>query len=313
MSALKSGLANGSGAHLRRHRSFAPGGFGFVLPRWLRKPARFAGRLTSGDVEAPRFSAVVLSAALIGSFSLYGAILGGHISPLVQAVTARTGFAIDEIRVSGNQQTSEIDIFDRVGLDGWTSLVGFDPEAARERIVSLPWVEAAAVRKVYPSTLEVKVVERVPFAIWQQGSRLSLIEESGAVISPMSGSRHSQLPLVVGLGAGEHAARFLAEVAAYPELAAQVRGYIRVSDRRWDLRLENGVTVRLPERGSGAALRDLLALDKTYGLLSRDIEAVDMRFADRLAIKLSPGASEAREETMRARLGRNYRPAERQT
>ena len=309
MFALTAGQSGGAGPALRGRWTLSSGGV--VLPRWLRKPARLAGRLVSGDVEAPRFLMAALSAALIGSFSLYGAVLGGHMPSVVQAVTARTGFAIDEIRVVGNRETSEIDIFDRVGLDGWTSLVGFDAEDARARIESLPWVETAAVRKIYPSTLEVKVMEREPFAIWQHGSLLSLIEEDGEVIAPLSGTRHLTLPLVVGVGAPKSAVGFVGKVAATPELASRVRGYVRVSERRWNLRLENGMTVKLPENGVDAALADLVALHAQYDILSRDVESVDMRFADRLVIRLSSEAATAREAALKQRLGKNYRPAER--
>ena len=309
MFALTSGHGRTAIAGVRGR--LAPASGGYVLPRWLRKPARAFSRFVSGEIEAPPYTMTMLAAAVVGSFSLYGAVLGGHMPTVIQAVTARTGFAIDEIRVSGNRETSEIDIFDRVGLDGWTSLVGFDVQDARDRIASLPWVEEASVRKIYPSTLEVKIVEREPFAIWQQGSRLSLIENDGRTIAPLSGARYRALPLVVGVGAEEPAAGFVAKVSAYPDLAARVRGYVRVSERRWDLRLENGMTVKLPERGEDDALRDLLALDHRYGLLSRDIETVDMRFADRLVVKLTPDAATAREAALKERLGKNYRPTER--
>lgn len=309
MHALRTGRIGGVGAQARRGLWPAPAGF--VLPRFMRRPARFLARVMAGEVEAPPFAATALSAALIASFTVYGVVAGGHVPSVVQSVTARTGFAINEIRVTGNVETSEIDIFDRVGLDGWTSLVGFDPEAARQRIGSLPWVESVAVRKVYPATLEVAVTERAPFAIWQQGSLLSLIEEDGSVIAPLGGSRHRGLPLVVGEGAAQSARPFLARVAGHPELAATVRAYVRVSERRWDLRLDNGVTVKLPGRGEDAALRELVALDRSHGLLSRDIETVDMRFSDRLVVKLSPAAAEAREVALKKRLGKNYTPAER--
>ena len=304
------GRNGGAGATSRGDRALAPGGQGgFVLPRFLRKPARLFSRAVSGDVETPPFAMALLSAAMIGSFSLYGTVVGGHVPNVVQAVTARTGFAIDEIRVSGNVETSEIDIFDRVGLDGWTSLVGFDAHEARARIESLPWIESVTVRKVYPSMLEVKVVERTPFAVWQQGALLSLVEADGKVIAPLSGARHASLPLVVGQGADKASAGFLARVAAHPDLAARVRGYVRISDRRWDLRLDNGVTVKLPEHGVDAALGELAALDARHGLLARDIDTVDMRLADRLVIGLAADAATAREAAMKERLGRNYRPA----
>jgi len=270
----------------------------FVLPRVLRRPVRVLARLGGGDFVAPRFSAAILSASLIASSSLYGAILGGHADDIVQSITARTGFAVDQIKVVGNRQTSEIDILDRLELDGWTSLIGFDAEAARERIDTLPWVEVAAVRKVYPHTLEVRVEEREPFALWQQGSELSVIERSGAVIAPFSGGKQALLPLIIGTGAPAKAPDFVAKIQKFPELAARVKGYIRIGERRWDLKLENGITVKLPEDDEDQAIADLVRMDHDNGLLTRDIAAVDMRLSDRLVVELTPEAATQREAAL---------------
>lgn len=286
---------------------------GFVLPRSMRRPARFVSRFISGEVEAPPYLMLALSAALIGGFSVCGMVAGGHTSSVLQAVTARTGFAIDEIRVAGNVETSEVDIFDRVGLDGYTSLIGFDAEEARKRIENLPWIQSVEVRKVYPATLEVAVTERQPFAIWQRGSLLSLVEEDGSVIAPLAGMQHLTLPLVVGSGAAEAAAGFVAKVAEVPGLASRVRGYVRIAERRWDLHLHSGLTVKLPEKDVEAALRELVELDREHDLLTRDVEVVDMRFANQVVVKLSPDAASARAVSMKERLGKHYRPAERRT
>ncbi|MER8915660.1 cell division protein FtsQ/DivIB [Mesorhizobium sp. M0761] len=298
MSALKWGQDKGRGGA-------GPALFGmplsfdhFVLPRVLRRPVRVLARLGGGDFVAPRFSAAILSASLIASSSLYGAILGGHADDIVQSITARTGFAVDQIKVVGNRQTSEIDILDRLDLDGWTSLIGFDAEAARERIDTLPWVEVAAVRKVYPHTLEVRVEEREPFALWQQGSELSVIERSGAVIAPFSGGKQALLPLIIGTGAPAKAPDFVAKIKKFPELAARVKGYVRIGERRWDLKLENGITIKLPENGEDQAIADLVRMDHDSGLLTRDIAAVDMRISDRLVVQLTPEAATQRQAAL---------------
>ncbi|RUW45187.1 cell division protein FtsQ/DivIB [Mesorhizobium sp. M1A.F.Ca.ET.072.01.1.1] len=297
MSALRWGQGKGRGT--------GPALFGvplsfdhFVLPRQLRRPVRLLARLCDGEYEAPRFSAAILSAALLASAGAYGAYLGGYADSIVQGVTARTGFAVDQIKVVGNRQTSEIDILDRLGLDGWTSLIGFDAEAARERIATLPWVEVAAVRKIYPHTLEVRVEEREPFALWQQGNSLSVIERSGEVIAPFSGGKQALLPLIIGTGAPAKAPDFLERIKRYPDLAARVKGYIRVGERRWDLKLENGITVKLPEDGEDQAIAELVKLDHDNGLLTRDIAAVDMRLSDRLVVELSPEAATQREAAL---------------
>jgi len=272
--------------------SFSPENF--VLPRFLRRPARFVTRLFDGEYQPPRYAGVVATAVFLSSSVLYGAWLGGQIPVAAQAVTARFGFAVDQVRVSGNKETSEIDILERLDLDGWTSLIGFDAEAARERIAGLPWVKVAAVRKVYPDELEVRIEEREPFAIWQHGRQLAIIERDGRVITPFDGGRHAVLPLVIGYGAAERGAGFVAKIRQHPELAARVKGFILVAERRWDLRLENGITIRLPEAGEDAAIAEVLRLDREDGLLSRDIAAVDLRLEDRLVIRLTPEAMERR-------------------
>jgi len=280
----------------------AVAGEGIVLPRFLRRPARLLGRMTDGDFEAPRFSASILTAGLFGATALYGAYVGGQFPIAIQAVTSHLGFAIEEVKVSGHHETSEIDILERLGLDGWTSTIGFDAEAARERIAGLPWVQVAAVRKIYPDTLEVRIEERKPFAIWQHGSELSLIERSGEVITAYRGGRQAMLPLVIGEGAPEAAEAFIAKIKNHPELASRVKGYMRVAERRWDVRLENGVTVKFPEAGEDQAIDELATMDRDAGLLSRDIAAVDMRFAGRLVVQLTPEAAVARTAAISERM-----------
>ena len=114
---------------------------------------------------------------------------------------------------------------------------------------------------------------------------------------PFDGGRHAVLPLVIGFGA-ERGAGFVEKIRRYPELASRVKGFIRVADRRWDLRLENGITIRLPELGEDRALAEVLKLDREQGLLSRDIAVVDLRLDDRLVIGLTPGAMERRAEVL---------------
>lgn len=274
----------------------------FVMPRLLRKPTRVVGRLVGGDYEAPRYTASVSAIALCLSAVVYGSYVGGHFPSYVKAVTSRAGFAVDKVRITGNTETSEIDILERIGLDGWTSLIGFDADEARARLAELPWVKAASVRKIYPDEIEVQLEERLPFAIWQHGTQLAVIERSGAVVVPFDGSRHATLPLVVGYGAPEEAAGFIDRIGRFPELASRVKGYVRVAGRRWDLRLDNGITIRLPEGGEDAALAEVLRLQREDGLLSRDVVAVDLRQDDRLVLQLTPEALKAREAVVKEQL-----------
>ena len=142
------------------------------------------------------------------------------------------------------------------------------------------------MRRVWPDRIYVRVVERTPVAIWQNEGELAVIDRDGHTISGEDVTRFTSLPLVVGKGAESAAAALLDLLAQQPTLRDHVKAAVRVGERRWNLRLDNGVEVRLPEEGAQTALAELVRLAREQDILSRDIKAIDLRFPDRLIVKL---------------------------
>lgn len=283
------------------HYASGAHGSAFVLPRFLRKPVRFFARLTQGNVNIPRHAGTIGMLTFLGMTGIYGMSVGNHTETVIKATASTFGFAIDNVRVSGNVETSDIDILGQLELDGETSLVGLSAEGAREAIAKLPWVESADVRKVYPDTLLVSMQERKAFAIWQNEKELALIDTNGDTIVPFRAGRYNALPLVVGEGAEKRVKGFIDEVAAYPELSGKVRAYIRVADRRWDMLLDNGVRIMLPEAEPMKALAFIEKMDRDQQLLSKDILSVDMRLEDRVTVQLSTSGMEQRQKFLAER------------
>ncbi len=261
-----------------------------ILPRPLRRVVRFLVSLGTGRIHIPAHTGTISALAFLAATGLYGMSLGGHTETVAQAATTAAGFAIEDVKVSGNSETSEIEIFELLGLDGTTSLVALDVDAARRKIVKLPWVESVEVRKIYPKTIEVKLKERQAYAIWQHGQELSLIERNGSVIAPLRDNKFSTLPLVVGRDAESAAASLEGEFSKWPDITSRVKAYVWVSGRRWDLHMDNGVVVKLPSEDVDQALARLSKFNKEQDLLARDIAAVDLRLVDRTAIQLTPDA-----------------------
>ncbi|MCA1491660.1 cell division protein FtsQ [Sinorhizobium alkalisoli] len=272
-----------------------------VLPRPLRKSARLLVGLGTGRVRFPAHTGTFSTAVFLLATGLYGMSLGGHTQNFAQASTTAAGFAIEDVRVSGNEQTSEIDILQQLGLDGATSLVALDIAEARRLIGELPWVESVTVRKVYPGTIEVDLTERKAFGIWQHGSDLSLIERSGSVIASLRDNKFATLPLFVGRDAETAAADFYDEFSRWPEFRSRVKAFVRVAGRRWDLVLRNGIVVKLPERDVARAMKVLAEMEEGHRLLERDIAAVDLRLDDRTTVQLTPDAVARREVALKAR------------
>ena len=103
----------------------------------------------------------------------------------------------------------------------------------------------------------------------------------------------ADLPLVVGEGAREALGEALALTEAAAPLATRVRGLVRMGERRWDLVLDEGQRILLPEEDPVRALERVLAIDSAQDLMGRDIAVVDMRNEARPTIRLNPAAAAA--------------------
>jgi cell division protein FtsQ len=254
--------------------------------------------------SAPACAVLLLLAGSIG----YGAIRGGHIPTVAaqlrdtrDALANAAGFRIGQLSVAGTRQLTKTDILAGAGVSPRTSLLFLDVEHARDRLKTSPWIAEASVRKIYPDQLQIDIAEREAFALWQKDGKIHLVAADGTVLAPLGDSRFAALPLVVGPGAEKKAKDFLAVLDRYPGIREQVRASILVADRRWNLKLKNGIDVRLPEANVARALETLARLDRDKQLLTRDITAVDLRLADRVTVRLSDSAAQGREDLIKGK------------
>jgi len=251
----------------------------------------------------PNRSGVVLTVLLLAGSAAFGIVKGGHLDEFISALSDTrnalansAGFRITTVAINGRKQLTQDEVLASGGVNGRSSLLFLDAAAVRDRLKANPWIADATVLKLYPGQLQIDIVERSAFALWQQEGRLSVISDDGTVLEPYLSSRFVSLPLVVGKGAETHARDFLALLAHYPQVHAVTKAAIFVGERRWNLRLKDGLDIRLPENEVGNALASLSKLDRDDRLFSRDIVAVDMRLPDRLTVQLSDDAAKAREE-----------------
>lgn len=249
-----------------------------------------------------RLGTVATVGLLFGSVWL-GIVKGGHaqdvsaaLSDTRNALANAAGFRITAVAINGRKQLTQDEVLAIGGVTGRSSLLFLDADTVRAKLKANPWIADATILKLYPGRLQIDIVERTAFALWQQNGRLSVIASDGAVLEPYVTRRFLNLPLVVGKGADTRAQDFLALLDRYPQVRAVTKAAIFVGERRWNLRLKDGLDVRLPENDVGNALAALSKLDKDDKLFSRDIVAVDMRLPDRLIVQLSEEAGKARDE-----------------
>jgi len=213
---------------------------------------------------------------------------GGSLATLRERIgnaTAALGLRVNDIVIQGRANTPEPLLRAALGISRGDPILGFSLDAARRNVEKLSWVDQATIERRLPDTVVVQLVERRPFAIWQNQGRFVLIDRDGQVVTNEDVAHFRQLPLVVGPGAPGAATPLIDALTAHPALLARLVAAVRVGERRWNLQLRGGMSVMLPEGHEAVALDRLETLQQAHALLDRGLEVVDLRLPDRLVLR----------------------------
>jgi cell division protein FtsQ len=233
---------------------------------------------------------LLLVLGLAGASAVHRYNDGETLRERVGDATAPLGLQVRDVVVEGRQKTPESVLRAAIGVTAGDPILSYSVTAARARIESIRWVQNATVARRLPDTIVVTLTERRPFAVWQHEGKFVLIDRDGELVTDSDvGTFSNELPLVVGDGAPAAAAALLDALAAQPTIQSRVQAAVRVGDRRWNLRLTNGMDVLLPEGADVPALARLAELQATHAVLDRPLQALDLRLPDRLVFRPQPG------------------------
>lgn len=199
------------------------------------------------------------------------------------------GFRVEEVMLEGRHNESSAQIMQALDISRGAPLLTVDLKSARTRLEELPWIRVASVEREFPDTVRVRIVERRPLALWQRKNELVLVDDEGGVITSQKLERFPDLLVLVGKDAPMHATSLLSILAREPELKQRVNAAVRVGDRRWNIRMDNGVFVRLPETDALAAWRRFARLERQHKLLKQDLLSIDLRIPDQLIVRTRAG------------------------
>lgn len=313
---LTAGCSGGQAARASRSGLFTRMSAGLL--RSVVRPRLSFRRRSSVSVplfrRLPRLFGTFLTLGFFGAVGAYGIVQTGGYAEFKQThgeardVVARAlGFGLDKITISGIARFGETELLNAAGISSRNSLAFINVGTVRRRLLADPFIKSAEVRKLYPNELSITIVEREPFALWQLNGELYVVAQDGTQIEHMRDPSLVDLPLVVGEGANLKAAEYAALLDAAGPLRPKIRAGMLISARRWTLKMQNGLDVRLPEDGAADAMRRLARLERESGLLNKDVLTVDLRMPDRIVLRLTEEAMAARAEGMKKKIQRGVK------
>jgi cell division protein FtsQ len=191
-------------------------------------------------------------------------------------LTADMGFRLNNIVIEGRQNFDVQQFLSNFSADNNTPIFMIDISNIKKTLDKEDWIKDSIVVRLLPNTIHIKIYEREPIAIWQYNKQLFLIDADGYAIRS-DVQKFSHLLHFVGEGANIYAASFIKSFVDKPKLFNDIASIIRCGNRRWDLILKNGITVKLPEKDFESAL-DYLNKKYVEGkLFEQNIKTIDMR------------------------------------
>ncbi|HAV09367.1 MAG TPA: cell division protein FtsQ [Rhodobacteraceae bacterium] len=219
--------------------------------------------------------------------------IADKVADIRQQIETRPEFMLGAMAIDGASTDVSDDIREVLSLDLPVSSFHIDLDAMKIAIRELPAVRDASLRVRSGGILQIDVTERVPVVIWRTRDGLELLDEDGiAVRAALFREDHADLPLVAGEGAERAVPQALQLLRAAGPLGTRLRGLVRVGERRWDVVLDRGQRILLPEEMPVQALERAIALDQAQDLLGRDVAVVDFRQSQRPTVRMGAPATD---------------------
>jgi cell division protein FtsQ len=226
-------------------------------------------------VFAIKLSILVLLGVLF--FTNYFNSFKQAIAQHVYEFTGDIGFRLENVHIEGQHNTRPEDVLATLNADKGTPILSVDIKDVKEQLEKNPWIKAVAVERQLPATLYIAILERAPVAIWQINGKLYLIDEDGFNITAKNIENFAYLPHVVGIDANIYAVKLIEDLKYDTAIAKKMVSAVRYGERRWNLNLEENITVKMPEKNFEAALKYLSDLNKVSKLFGQNYKIIDLR------------------------------------
>lgn len=149
---------------------------------------------------------------------------------------------------------------------------------------NLPWVDQIVITRSLPKALNITITEFAPFAIWQNDGQKYLIDKDGDEVPYEDLEEFRGMITLSGKGANINVRSLFNIFAIDPKLSRNVFSATWIGDRRWDIRFENGLLIKLPENNIAKAWRRLIKINNMPGSLL-GLKIIDLRILDKIYLE----------------------------
>ena len=198
---------------------------------------------------------------------------------------------IEKLKIDGTKFSIKSSIEEIVSEEFGKSLFNFKLSDYKLKLEELDWIKRVTIKRQFPDTIYISVIENKPYAIFIDGINRYLIDEDGDIITINNdNTKYVNFLKVTGSYGNLNYSNLIREInISYPEILEKIIEVEFVENRRWNLILKENIKIKLPENNSIIQLEKLKDLDQK--IFSSNIIEIDLREIGRATIKV-PGGEE---------------------
>jgi len=178
---------------------------------------------------------------------------------------------------------SQIDIFSKNKDSYLESVIS----VVKNNIIELPWVKNVVISRTLPNDLNVLIEEHEPFAIWQDNNIKYIIDKEGSIIIKIKDENtFTDLLILSGANANIRAKSLFNILVSDLAISQDIYSATLIGLRRWDIRFNNGLLVKLPELDIKKAWKSMIRIYNETGSLV-GLESIDLRINGKIYLQYS--------------------------
>lgn len=253
-----------------------------------------------------QISSVIFGIVMVIAVIVAGAaLLGGSLSKASQrwsnafdGVSRSVGLSVESVELVGLEHIPAVarTVREAAMIEPGENMFRADPHTIRSRVEETRLVTNVRVYRLWPDTVMIRADAAQPTALWFDGEGWKVVDNFGRVMTRTRAGDHATLLKSAGEGAATAAPDLVKALSETPGIRQRVALARRISDRRWDLELTSGATLRLPgDEDLEIVAESLARMEADADLTRRAVQTIDMRVPGRVFLTLWPASSSVEE------------------
>jgi len=204
--------------------------------------------------------------------------------------TANQGYVVKDVIIEGRNKTNMATLKSLIDIKPSDPLLSVDIDKIQSSVQNLEWVKSVSIARYHTGIITVKIIERMPFVIWDRPGRAkAVLDRDGHIINNVNANTYTSLLIMSGVNAKSHIVDLLNFLIAEPAIKNSIHSVQWIGDRRWDLITHTKTRIMLPQNDIGFALARLAKTQNDSQILNQGYKSIDLRANDRVIVETYRG------------------------